>query len=269
MSKTRLFAAALACIGLLAGPSTVDAASQRVTLQTTFAPDRPKTPTTIEFSFHVRSSHPEQVPSPVTDVSLDLPAGMGLATSTLGLAQCPPATLIERGPEGCPANARVGIGTAHAELDVEHKIVGESATIHALLGPPTGENEQVLFYVEAFTPVGAQFVFPAEILPASGRYSGRLNTTIPLIPTWINGPNISVTSFNSTIGPRGLTYYRHVNNKIVPFHPRGISVPAHCPHGGFPFRANFTFLDRTNATATSVVPCPRARSLGKRPGRSA
>jgi hypothetical protein len=239
----------------------VDAASQRVTLQTAFAPDRLKTPTTIEFGFHVLSTIRGQVPSPVTDVSLDLPAGMGLATSTLGLAQCPPSTLIELGPEGCPANARVGIGTAHAELMVEHEIIGESATIHALLGPPAGENEQVLFYVEARTPVGAQFVFLSEILPASGRYSGRLDTTIPLIPTWTGGPNISVTSFSSTIGPRGLTYYRHVNGKIVPFHPRGISVPAHCPRGGFPFRATFTFLDRTHATATSAVPCP-----GRHPG---
>jgi hypothetical protein len=260
MRRTQPLIAVIACIGLLAGSPGADATSQRVTLQTTFAPDKLKTPTTIEFGFHVLSTTPGQVPSPVTDVSLDLPARMGLATSTLGLAQCRPTTLIEQGPEGCPPNARVGIGTAHAELAIQHEIIDENATIHAILGPPIGgENEQVLFYVEAISPVGAQFVFPSEILPAFGRYSGRLNTTIPLIPTWPNGPNISVTSFISTIGPRGLTYYRHANNKIVPFHPRGISVPAHCPHGGFPFRADFTFLDKTNATATSTVPCPQPR----------
>ena len=257
MSRPRPLAAAFVCIGLLAWTSVVSAASQRVTLQTAFTPDRLNTPTTIAFGFHVLSTVRGQVPSPVTSMSLDLPAGMGLATSTLGLAECPPATLIELGPEGCPANARVGIGTAHAELIVENEIVGESATIHALLGPPAGENEQVLFYVEAKTPVGAQFVFPSEILPASGRYSGRLDTTIPPIPTWIDGPNISITSFNSTFGPRGLTYYRHVKNKFVPFHPRGVSVPVRCPHGGFPFRAVLTFLDRTHTTATSTVPCPR------------
>jgi hypothetical protein len=196
-------------------------------------------------------------------MSLDLPAKMGLATSTLGLAQCAPATLGEQGPEGCPANAQVGIGTAHAELRVEHEILSESATVHALLGPTAGENEQVLFYVEALTPVGAQFVFPGVILPASGRYSGRLDTTIPLIPTWSDGPDVSVTSFSSTIGPRGLTYYRHVKGRFVPFHPRGIAVPARCPRGGFPFRAEFTFLDRTRATATSAVPCPAPHPFGR------
>jgi hypothetical protein len=263
MRRTGSLTAVLTCVGLLVSPAAGDAGPQRITLQTAFAPDRLRTPTTIQFGFHVLSANPGQVPSPVTKMSLDLPAGMGLATSTLGLAQCPPATLIEQGLAGCPASAQVGIGTAEAEMRVEHEILDESATVHALLGPPAGENEQVLFYVEAITPVGAQFVFPGVILPASGRYSGRLDTTIPLIPTWSEGPNVSVTSFSSTIGPRGLTYYRHLKDRFVPFHPRGIAVPAHCPRGGFPFRADFTFLDRTRATATSAVPCPAPHPFGR------
>lgn len=236
-------------------PTTVEA-SQQVTLQTGFTPDKLDTPTTIEFGFHVHSTTPEHVPSPVTDVSLDLPAGMGLATSTLGLAECSPTTLLEQGPNGCPANAQVGIGTAHAEMAGEGEILTETATIHAFLGPPADENEQVLFYAEGTMPVAAQLLFPSQILPATGIYSGRLDTTIPLIPTWANGPDIAVTSFNSTIGPRGLTYYRHTHGEIVPFHPKGITVPEHCPHNGFPFAATFTFLDNTHATTTSTVPCP-------------
>jgi hypothetical protein len=263
LNRPRPLPAALACLGLLACPPLAGATSQRVTLQTAFTPNKLNTPTTIEFGFHVLSTIPGRAPSPLTDVSLDLPAGMGLATSTLGLAQCPPAPLAEYGPEVCRANARVGIGSAQAELAVGPNIIGESATISAYLGPPIGEDEQILFYVEAITPVHAQFVFPGVIHPATGRYSGRLDTTVPLIPTWSDGPNISVTSFSSTIGPRGLTYYRHVKDKIVPYHPKGISVPTHCPRRGFPFRATFTFLDRTRATATSTVPCPAPHPVGR------
>lgn len=256
---TRVLTAALGCACLLAFPPAGYAADQQVTLRTTFAPDRLRTPTTIEFGFHIHSTIPGRAPSPVMSMSLYLPAGMGLATSTLGLAQCEPSTLGERGPEGCPANAQVGNGTAHAEMVVGDETVNASAAIHALLGPPAGENEQILFYVDAVSPVDAQFVFPSQILPASGRYGGRLETTVPLIPTWTDGPDVSLTSFSSTIGPRGLTYYRHVRDRIVPFHPRGISVPADCPRTGFPFRAEFTFQDTTRASATSAVPCPRAR----------
>ena len=233
-------------------------ASQHVTLQTKFIPDRLGEATTIEFGFRVNSLTPGKVPSPVTVVSLDLPAGLGLATSTLGLAQCTPSILLEQGPSGCPANSRVGTGTARAELPSEGEILTETAVVQALLGPPVNEAEQVLFYAEANTPVSAQLVFPGLVLLApSARYGGRLDTAIPLIPTWIDGPDIAVTSFSSTLGPLGLTYYRHVDNKIVPFKPKGIAVPTKCPRGGFPFRADFSFVDGTHATAQSVVPCPR------------
>lgn len=232
-------------------------ASPRVTLQTAFIPDRLGEPTTIEFGFHVLSAAAGQVPSPVTDVTLDLPAGLGLATSTLGLAQCQSATLLERGLEGCGANAHVGIGFALGQVAVEGEILTETASVDALLGPSVGGNEQILFYVNANEPVSAQFVFTGQILPSlSPRFGGRLDTVIPLVPTWHDGPYVGVTSFSSTLGPRGLIYFKHVHGQIVPFRPKGISVPTRCPRGGFPFAANFAFLDGTNASAHASVACP-------------
>jgi hypothetical protein len=244
-------------------PATADA-TQRVTLETTFSPDRLGQPTTIEFGFHVLSTTAGQVPSPVTDVALDLPAGMGLATSTLGLAQCQSATLLERGLEGCRANAHVGVGFATGQVSIEGEIVTETATVYALLGPSVGGNEQILFYLDANEPVSAQLIFPGQILPPlSPGFGGRLDTTIPLVPTWHNGPDIAVTSFSSTLGPRGLIYFRHVHGEIVPFRPRGISVPVRCPRDGFPFAASFTFLDGSHTSAGSSVACPRVKSRSR------
>jgi hypothetical protein len=254
-ARIRALIAALALCVCASAPACVKAA-QTVELEASFNPDRLGARTTIEFGFHVHSTNPRQAPSPVTDVDLHLPAGLGLATSTLGLANCDPRDLIAGGVEGCPANARIGFGSATVAVPSEGEPIEEAGSITALVGPPNDEHLEVLFYVEGHAPVSAQLVFPGRLLEDAPPFSGRLDTAIPLIPTWPGGPDVAVTSMTSTIGPRGLTYYRHTNGKIVPFHPRGIVVPAHCPRRGFPFRADIAFLDGTHQTAISSVPCP-------------
>ena len=155
------------------------------------------------------------------------------------------------------ANARIGFGSAVVAVPAEGEPVEEAGSITALVGSPNSEHLEVLFYAEGQAPVSAQLVFPGHVLEDDPPFSGRLDTTIPLIPTWPGGPDVAITSMTSTIGPRGLTYYRHVGGEIVRFHPRGIAVPTRCPRGGFPFRADITFMDGTQQTATSAVRCPR------------
>ncbi len=260
---TALIPAALALCFYVPGAAH---AGQTITLETRFNPDRLGARTTIEFGFQVHSTIPGQTPSPVTDVDLHLPAGLGLATSTLGLANCAPAALLEQGPTGCPANARIGFGSALVAVPAEGGPVEEEGSLTALIGAPNSEHLEVLFYAEGSAPVYAQLVFPGQLLDDDAPFSGRLNTAIPLIPSWPGGPDIAVTRMSSTIGPLGLTYYRHVDGKVVPFHPLGISVPTRCSHGGFPFRVDVAFLDGTRASTTSAVPCPDS-PLSTRPGR--
>jgi hypothetical protein len=232
-------------------------AAQTVTLQTSFNPNRLGARTTIEFGFQVHNTVLGQAPSPVTDVDLHLPVGLGLAASTLGLANCDPLALIAGGVSGCPANARIGFGSALVAVPAQGESIEEQGSLTALVGPPNSEHLEVLFYAEGHSPVFAQLVFPGRVLDDNDPFSGRLDTAIPLIPTWPGGPDVAVTRMTSTIGPRGLTYYRHVRGKIVPFHPRGIAVPKRCPRRGFQFRVDITFLDGTRQSATNSVPCPR------------
>ena len=254
MARTAVLIAALV---LCAGLPVSAQAGQTVTLKTSFTPDRLGVRTTIEFGFQVHSTIPHRAPSPVTDVDLHLPAGLGLATSTLGLANCAPAALLAGGVEACPVNARIGFGSALVAVPAEGEPIEEEGSITALVGPPNSEHLEVLFYAEGRSPVSAQLVFPGQVLSDNPPFSGRLDTSIPLIPTWPGGPDVAVTRMTSTIGPLGLTYYRHAHGKIMPFHPRGIAVPRRCPRQGFPFRADITFLDGTHESATSAVPCPR------------
>jgi hypothetical protein len=247
----------IAALAMCACPPASAHAGQTVTLQTSLKPDRLGARTTIEFTFEVHSTTPGRAPAPVTDVDLQLPAGLGLTSSTLGLANCEPAALLARGLAGCPANARIGFGGALVAVPTEGEPVLEEGGLTALVGEPNSEHLEVLFYAEGRSPIDAQFVFPGQILDDSGPFSGRLNTAIPLIPTWPGGGDVAVTRMSSTIGPLGLTYYRRVGGKVVPFRPRGIAVPRRCPGGGFPFRVDIAFLDGTDAGATSAVPCPR------------
>ncbi len=90
-----------------------------MTLESSFNPNRLGARTTIEFGFQVHSTVPHRAPSPVIDVDLHLPGGLGLATSTLGLANCEPAALIAGGVNGCPANAQIGFGSALVAVPAE------------------------------------------------------------------------------------------------------------------------------------------------------
>src|SRR6185437_12109154 len=103
-----------------------------------------------------------------------------------------------------------------------------------------GGNLVILFYANGLYPISAQLAFTGEVLPDTGRYGSQLATTVPLVASVPFGPDVSIVSVTTTIGPSHLTYYRHVHGRRVPFRPRGVAVPEHCPHGGFPFAATFS-----------------------------
>jgi hypothetical protein len=234
------------------------AASETVTLQTSFTPDRLGASTTIGFGFQIAGQGGE-VPPPLTHVDLKLPAGIDYLTTTLGLAICQPAVLAQQGPGGCSPNSRIGGGSASVDVPFGAGAGGETPSIEAFMGPPHNGNIDVVFYAVGVTPVLAQVIFEGELIPAFGTSSGSLDNAIPLIAGVPEGPDVSILGVHTTIGPGNLRYYTHVHGKVVSFAPKGVSVPSTCPRGGFPFAADFTFADSTTATAESTAPCPRGR----------
>jgi hypothetical protein len=236
-------------------------ATPGVTLRASFTPDRLATPTTIFFEFTIAREE-GHLPPPLTHMILHMPAGMSYATSDLGLAVCKPAALIAKGLSGCSPNARLGHGSAFVEVPFGQSAGREIPDIEALMGPSHDGNVVVLFYANGRVPVFAQIVFSGELLPGGGPFGMSLDTTVPLIPSVPNGPPVSILRVSSTIGPSHLIYYKRVRGRRVAYHPRGIEVPEHCPRGGFPFKAQFTFLDGSQAQARTAVPCPNRRRRG-------
>jgi hypothetical protein len=241
-----------------AGLPAAAVGAETVTLHTSFSPDRLGASTTIGFRFEVANSAGGP-PSPLQSVSLSLPAGIDYLSTTLGLAICQPATLLERGPAACSPNSLLGFGSAYVEVPFGQGAGYEIPHIEALMGPPHDGNIVVLFYADGREPVYAQLVFEGELIAGSQTLGGSLDATVPLIPSVPGGPPVSIIKVSTTIGPAGLTYHERVHGRTVSFHPTGVSVPLHCPHGGFPFSAQFAFQDGTSALARTTVPCPRRR----------
>jgi hypothetical protein len=258
VGKLRLLT--VVAIALLCGlpAAAADALSEHASLSASFSPDRLGAPTTITFGFHLATSE-GTAPPPLTALDLQMPAGMNYVTTTLGLAICQPAKLLERGLEGCPSNSRLGYGSAVVEVPFGTGDGHEIPEIQAVSGPSPKGNLVVLFYANGLFPVYAQLAFAGEVLPDTGQFGSQLSTNVPLVTSVPGGPDVSIVSVTSTIGPNRLTYYKKVHGRRVAFRPRGVSVPEHCPRGGFPFAAEFKFEDGSQATASTTVPCPARR----------
>ncbi|HEY5342270.1 MAG TPA: hypothetical protein VIJ66_01235 [Solirubrobacteraceae bacterium] len=249
MSRART-AVALSLVLALASVTAPAAAAPLVTLSARFAPDRLGESTTIHWGFAISE------PTPLRSIALHLPAGMGFAASSLGLEPCQPELLAAAGPDGCPADSRIGFGSALAEIPAQ-ATVQERATVTALLGPPDGEDMTVLFFVDGRWPANREIILMSHLLNIAGPSGATLLTEVPSLPVWPLGPDIGLMRFESTIGPDGLVYHRRLHGRTVAFKPRGVSVPDRCPAGGFLVSAVFSWWTIDGETSTSThVPCP-------------
>ncbi len=225
------------------------------TLQTSLKPEQLGGETTIGFGFHIKDTT-HGVPPPLTGFELSYPIHLGFALSELGLATCTTTTLELHGPRGCPANSIMGYGIAVAEVAIDPEVIGEKGYLTVVRSKDENNHLALLFYAEAYTPVLDELVFKGAIQPANPPFGGRVTAKIPTLEAFAYGPDLSVIRFSSTIGPQGLTYNERRHGQFVPYTPRGIALPNHCPHQGFVFSAHFTFQDGTQAHATSTVGCP-------------
>jgi hypothetical protein len=241
---------AYACAYLASGAGATQTAKLRVSFDPYVLGHR----TTIKLSLRV-SGPRGAPPAPLTGLALRLPANMGIATTTLGQANCEAAQLIQGGLRGCSANARIGGGEASSVVPVGDQAVRERASLTALMGPPVENRLEVLFYVEALSPVFAQLVLPSVVEEDRAPYGEQLDTQVPLVQAWPDGPILALETFTSTIGPLHLTYHRKVGGRTLSYHPNGIRLPPTCPKGGFPFGALLSFQDTTHTTAVYHIPC--------------
>jgi hypothetical protein len=252
-----------ACVGAWA-PASSEASTTRArapgahptTLTAALTPERLGAGTTVRIGFQV-STPAGAAPSPVTDVQLLLPPGLGIATSDLGLETCVPSKLERDGLAGCPPDSLMGRGSALTEVPFGSTFVTEPAQVTLFSGPLHDGHPQLLFLASGELPVLTNLVFGALVTPASAPFGSLIDTTLPLVPSVRGGPDVALVSLQTTIGAKGLVYYERVKAKTISFRPRSLLLPARCPRGGFRFSARLTFQDSTHASAGTTVACPR------------
>jgi hypothetical protein len=236
-------------------PAVSAMAAPTARLSATFIPERLGQATTLGFGFSF-TALPGQVPQPLTQIELRYPDNLGLGLSGLGLSTCTVQTLEESGPSKCPVNSVMGYGAALTGVVLGSTTVSESAPITILRTPDQNGHLAVIFSAEGTTPVDTRIIFPGLLLPAPAPFGGQVSVGVPLVPTLPGAPYISVVRLHATIGPEKVTYFERVGGRTLAYRPRGILLPDRCPPGGFPFAAQFSFLDGTSARARATVPCP-------------
>jgi hypothetical protein len=251
----------LACACL---PATAHA-TQSARLHVSFTPEHLGQGTTVNVSAHI-AAPPDRVPSPLSELDIRYPSDLGFDVSGLGLATCSQATLETLGPDGCPADSRMGQGSALAEVPFGPEIIQETAAVAIVRAPREGQLA-LLFYANGETPVSAPIIFPGLLLPGPGSEES-IHINVPLVPSLPEAPDVAVVELHATLGPHGLTYYEHVHDQLVAYHPQGVLLPNKCPHRGFAFSATFSFLDGSHARAYAVVPCPLEGRRARRDSNS-
>jgi hypothetical protein len=215
-------------------------------LTAAFRPKRLGAPTTIAFTVDIGNSE-QLVPTPISRIEVGYPENLGLATSGLGLAACDPALLEDEAP--CPANSKMGQGTAVVEVPFGPEVVPESVALGFYAAPSTDGRLHLAILVHGKKPVLATLVMRGVLLP------GKLQITVPAIVGVAGGPDVSLVRMSASIGG-ALTYFEQIGGKTISYRPRGIGLPDHCPRGGWQMAARFAFIDGAKSNASTVVPCP-------------
>jgi hypothetical protein len=237
-------------------------AAPSVKLSAALTPDKLGAQTTLSVGFQIATQGTE-LPSPLTEFNVRLPAGMGLAATTLGLDTCVNETLLGSGPSSCPGDAVMGSGNATADAYLGSELVKEPADLGIFMGQSVGEQTTILYYFDGKVPVIAPLVFQSLFLSPGDSPISELRTVLPLIPGLPGTPDASIVSMKVNIGGSKLTYTKQVHGKVVRYKPIGMSVPGHCPAGGFLFSADFHFQDGSSTSASRSVPCPPSKPAKK------
>jgi len=186
------------------------------------------------------------VPSPLTHVNFYLPYGAKVHAG--GFVTCPPATLENVGPKGCPKKSQASpLGSANVAQKIGAETVREPATIQAFFAPGGG----LQFYTNAEAPISAQLIASTgHYINSRKPYGPELDSEVRLITTLPEAPPVSTESINLVVGAaykqgKKTVYYGTVPKK------------GQCPKGGFPLKSEMTFQTGETVTNTYKAPCPK------------
>jgi hypothetical protein len=247
---------ALACL-LAALAAAAPLAHAEETVQITEAGFSPNLlgAATNAFGTAAIASSTSPVPSPITHVDVYGPAGLTLNLEGSGVCQL--EALEKIGPRACPADSKAGTGGGQGVYELAHEIVEEKYTFDFFLSDNQVGHVALLVFLKGTSPVLVEVVFTATVITGPPPYGLGFSVNVPLIKVLPEASDASAKTASLLLGAQGVTYYKTVHGKRTLKHVKGIILPKHCPHGGWPVATQFSFQDGETVLAKHTVPCPR------------
>lgn len=225
-------------------------------------------PAALETKFLIKGTEYGGFPAPIRRVAVYLPKGTGIHTN--GFPTCPISKLQNHEPERCPKGSLAspaghapqsapekcpspplagGAGEACGVVSLGGQRVHEAVKIQAYFAPGGGLN----FFIEGVTPTVIEEPFSGNFSSASGKFSRKFVTTVPLIETLPGAPAAVAESTSVTIGAA-----IKKKGKLISLG----TIPRKCPKGGFPGKGEMWFgagpeSTWEKVTKTVKVPCPK------------
>jgi len=258
----------LAVLGLavLAFPAAASATKPTVTLKAIAAPipgfphtgDILGAGTALKTEFTIKGTeYGGRFPSPLTGVTVSLPKGakihsQGFPTCAAALKAAEAEARKEAADfeaiEHCSAKSKAGpVGHADGFVSFGSTRVEEETTVQPYFVPGGG----LAFYVEGKSPSLIEIVSSGHYANAGGLFGQKLITAVPLVETVPGALYASVESIKVDVGAaikqgKKTIYYG--------------TVPTKCPKGGFPLKAELSFLAPTEPVTVSYkLPCPKKK----------
>jgi hypothetical protein len=221
-----------------------------------FEPKRLGAPTTVLFAVQIQTPARSN-PLPISKIAVSYPSSLGLATSGLGLDSCAPAALELQGAQACPPNSKLGTGNAVVQVPFGPSVVSENVELAIFAVPSSDGYLHLGILAHGQTPV------IANVLLSGVLSSGRLQITVPPIPSLPDAPYIALVKMQARLGGN-LIYYERRGGRRVAYRPRGIGLPDSCPRGGWRLGASFHFTNGQSSAASTAISCPlRAPAKGR------
>jgi hypothetical protein len=182
-------------------------------------------------------------PPPLTEIKFFAPAGVKLHPQ--GFATCPEATIKDKGASACPKKSAAGPkGSASGVVSFGTERVEETVSVQPFFAP--GGNLE--YFADGTTPVSLEILGIGHVMNASPPFGLEFFGEVPLIETVPGALDASFEEGTISVGDA----YKQ-GKKTISY----ITVPKKCPQGGFPLKAELSFLGGATAEAGYKIPCPR------------
>jgi hypothetical protein len=182
-------------------------------------------------------------PPPLIGIKFYGPAGAKLHPQ--GFSTCAPSVIQEKGPSACSKQSAAGPkGSASGVVSFGTERVAETVSVQPFFSP----GGDLSFFVDGTSPVSIEILSTGKVLTSTPPFGPTVEAEVPLIESVPGALDASAKTINVTVGAaykkgKKTTYY--------------ITVPKKCPKGGFPLKAQMSFLGGSTAEATYNAPCPK------------